>query len=240
MADVVPFPLLHTDYSCTRYAHLAEHEYIQIAARNRLRFESVGQDTHGTLYYLLTLPPRELLNNPSSATTSSFPLDRRAEDEGKRDYPVSYSIIGYGTRPTAAAVPAPSGQATPVKKEASVEPSAPAPAPAKEWFVVYGIDELDALADWVDSTAEHVDWAIRLAEFQLEHPKTKQNGKHLPPPDPEQVADLRTRLGRMDWDLVDRLRQFADAMKWEREKAALKAEGGILPRARAGKGRRSA
>ncbi|GAA5878340.1 hypothetical protein JCM3774_001992 [Rhodotorula dairenensis] len=218
-----------------------QHEYIQIAARNRLRFESVGQDTHGTVYYLLTLPPAELLNNPSSATTSSFPLDRRPEDEGKRDYPISYSIIGYGTRPSTAAataVPMPSRQSTPFKKEGAVEPTAE--EATKEWFVVYGIDELDALADWVDSTAEHVDWAIRLAEFQLEHPKTKQNGKPLPPPDPQQVAELRTRLGRMDWDLVDRLRQFADAMKWEREKAALKAEGGVLPRARAGKGRRSA
>ncbi|GAA5983776.1 hypothetical protein JCM10908_005922 [Rhodotorula pacifica] len=228
-----------------------QHEYVQIAARNRLRFEHVGQDTTGNLYYILTLPPAELLNNPASATSSSFPLDRRAEDDGKRDYPLSYSIVGYGTRPAAApAPPAPSRQSTPVKKEASVEPgsasasadanaAATASVSSKEWFVVYGIDELDALADWVDSTTEHVDWAIRLAEFQLEHPKTKQNGKYLPPPDPQVVASLRTRLARMDWDLVDRLRQFADAMKWEREKAALKAQGGVLPRVRAGKGRRS-
>lgn len=220
-----------------------------------MRFEHVGKDTHDNVYYILTLPPAELLNNPSSATTSSFPLDRRSEDDGKRDYPLSYSIVGFGTRPSAAAAaapaPTPSRQSTPVKKEKSAEstvaaveeaavaPSSPSPS-SKEWFVVYGIDELDALADWVDSTAEHVDWAIRLAEFQLEHPKTKQNGKPLPPPDPQVVRDLRARLARMEWDLVDRLRQFADAMKWERERAALKTEGGILPRVRGGKGRRSA
>lgn len=129
-------------------------------------------------------------------------------------------------------------EASPVRPPQASSSAAPA-SNSKEWFVVHGIDELDALADWVDSSAEHVDWAIRLADFQLEHPKTKQNGKYLPPPDPEVVVRLRARMKGMSWDLVSQLRQYADAMKWVRETAALATQGGILPRARAGKGRRS-
>ncbi|BGP40546.1 hypothetical protein JCM10449v2_004508 [Rhodotorula kratochvilovae] len=192
-----------------------QHEFFLAGAQNRVRFASIGTDAHGTEYYTPAPPPHELLESSAGAQTSGFPLDRKPSDDGVRDYPLSWCVIGHGRRPAAAGV----GE---TKKE---EGGDAAPTSENEWFVVRGLDDLDALAEWVDLSARHADHALRLAQFQLEHPKTKTGGVVRPPPSKAELAALEQAADRTDAELPDRLKQFADAMKWRREAARREKEG---------------
>lgn len=89
-----------------------------------------------------------------------------------------------------------------------------------------GVDDLDALAEWVDLSARHAEHGLRLAQFQLEHPKTKTNGVVRPAPTQAEMAAYERAAARADDSLPDALRQFADAIKWRRELAQREKDGG--------------
>lgn len=182
-------------------------------SKTRIRFTSLGRDAHGTEYYSPAPPPDELLQSSAGSVTSGFPLDRKDSDDGVRDYPLSWCIIGHGRRPDAAAA---------VKRE---DDSAASGDDDKDWFVVRGVDELDALAEWVDLSARHAEHQLRLAQFQLEHPKTKTNGVVRAPPTAAEVTAYERAAARADDGLPDALRQFADAVKWRAELARREQEG---------------
>ncbi|GAA5843582.1 hypothetical protein JCM9279_000799 [Rhodotorula babjevae] len=191
-----------------------QSDFFLTMAKTRIRFTSLGRDAHGTEYYTPAPPPDELLESSAGSATSGFPLDRKDSDDGVRDYPLSWCIIGHGRRPATAAAAA-------VKRE---DDSA-APGDDQDWFVVRGLDDLDALAEWVDLSARHAEYQLRLAQFQLEHPKTKTNGVVGAPPTPAQVAAYEAAAARADDGLPDALRQFADAVKWRAELARREKEG---------------
>ncbi|GAA6056293.1 hypothetical protein JCM3770_006761 [Rhodotorula araucariae] len=190
-----------------------QHEFFLAGAQHRIRFASIGTDAHGTEYYTPAPPPRELLESSVGAQTSGFPLDRKPSDDGARDYPLSWCVVGHGLRPAAAA-------SADAKKDDGGDR-----ASGDDWFVVRGPDELDALAEWVDLSARHADHALCLAQFQLAHPKTKTGGVVRAPPSGAELAALEHAAERADAELPDRLKQFADAMKWRREVARREKEG---------------
>ncbi|GAA5935862.1 hypothetical protein JCM3775_007349 [Rhodotorula graminis] len=191
-----------------------QSDFLLTMAKTRIRFTSLGRDTHGTEYYTPAPPPDELLQSSAGSATSGFPLDRKASDDGVRDYPLSWCIIGHGRRPDVGGV-----------KREDVDDDSAAPGADKTWFVVRDINNLDALAEWVDLSARHADHQLRLAQFQLEHPKTKTNGVVRAPPTAAEVAAFERAAARADDSLPDALRQFADAVKWRAELARRDKEG---------------
>lgn len=186
----------------------------------------------------MTPPPSSLFKNVSAAASSAFPLNRKPEDDGKRDYPLSYCVVVHGLRPVG------QSERKDIKGKAKAEdgddeeenPKADAPdaAPATDdWYVVRGIDDLDTLVDWVNLAVRHAKFNVDFAHFQLEHPKTKVQGRPAPLPTPEQIKLYEQRADEMDWDLGDKLRQFADAIRWTRELALEEKEGaGVSSRTR--------
>lgn len=179
------------------------------------------------MYYFVTPPPPSLFKNTSSAASSSFPLHRKVEDEGKRDYPLSYCVVVHGKRAVEQRAPTDvNGEAKAEGGGGAEEGKRPVEAGADEWYVVRGIDDLDTLVDWVNLAVRHAKYNVDFAHFQLEHPKTKVQGRPAPLPTPEQIKLYEQRADEMDWDLGDKLRQFADTMRWTRELALDEAEGG--------------
>ncbi|BGO91885.1 hypothetical protein NBRC10512_007676 [Rhodotorula toruloides] len=215
-----------------------QYEFFRNDMGNRIRFQSIGKDAFGNEYSFVTPPPSSLFKNVSAAASSAFPLNRKPEDDGKRDYPLSYCVVVHGLRPVG------QSERKDIKGKAKAEdgddeeenPKADAPdaAPATDdWYVVRGIDDLDTLVDWVNLAVRHAKFNVDFAHFQLEHPKTKVQGRPAPLPTPEQIKLYEQRADEMDWDLGDKLRQFADAIRWTRELALEEKEGaGVSSRTR--------
>ncbi|GAA5896742.1 hypothetical protein JCM8208_007073 [Rhodotorula glutinis] len=192
-----------------------QSDFFLTMANTRIRFTSLGHDAHGTEYYTPAPPPDELLESSAGSAASGFPLDRKASDDGVRDYPLSWCIIGHGRRPDVGSV----------KREMVDDDDSAASADGKDWFVVRDVDNLDTLAEWVDLSARHAEHQLRLAQFQLEHPKTKTNGVVRAPPTAAEIAEFERAASRAAGGLPDALRQFADAVKWRAELARRDKEG---------------
>ncbi|EGU11722.1 Cell wall surface anchor family protein [Rhodotorula toruloides ATCC 204091] len=208
-----------------------QYEFFRNDMGNRIRFQSIGKDAFGNEYYFVTPPPSSLFKNVSAATSSAFPLNRKPEDDGKRDYPLSYCVVVHGQRPVGQSerkdvkgkAKAEDGDDEEEKPKVEVADAAPA---TDEWYVVSGIDDLDTLVDWVNLAVRHAKYNVDFAHFQLEHPKTKVQGRPAPLPTPDQIKLYEQRADEMDWNLGDKLRQFADAIRWTRELALEEKEGG--------------
>ncbi|GJN90935.1 hypothetical protein Rhopal_003949-T1 [Rhodotorula paludigena] len=215
-----------------------QYDYYMSAACTRLRFASLGMDAHGTEYYVLAPPPSELFRNPSAALTSGFPFDRKPSDDGVRDYPLSWCVVAHGQKPIVLSI---DDGRTKVKKEKDEDDKPKHDLltdPPREWYVVRELEDLDALADWVDSLARYTEFSLKLGQFQVEHPKSKTGGVVRPPPSAAELERLERNFERLDVELPERLRQFADAMKWTSELAQQRAEGGgsaLVERTRAHK-----
>ncbi|BGP25113.1 cell wall surface anchor family protein [Rhodotorula toruloides] len=204
-----------------------QYEFFRNDMCNRIRFQSIGKDAFGSEYYFVTPPPSSLFQNRSAAS-SAFPLKRKPEDDGKRDYPLSYCVVVHGKRPVGQ--PDVKGKAKAEDGDEEEKPVKPDTADVAlatdDWYLVRGIDDLDTLVDWVNLAVRHAKFNVDFAHFQLEHPKTKVQGRPAPLPTPEQIKLFEQRADEMDWDLGDKLRQFADAIRWTRELALEEADGG--------------
>ncbi|GAA6043482.1 hypothetical protein JCM8097_000733 [Rhodosporidiobolus ruineniae] len=112
---------------------------------------------------------------------------------------------------------------------------------ADEWYLVHGLEGVEALATYVDATYRHAQFAVALAEHYVAHPfdpaasKTHRTKaeiaqiKALVASD-EELERRKKRVERADVDLGDAMRQKAGYLRWTREKALDDAEAGGVKR----------
>ncbi|GAA5910400.1 hypothetical protein JCM6882_007347 [Rhodosporidiobolus microsporus] len=270
--EKVEVDLANADITNKKEGWHVQHDLYLCAHKHQTRFVPLGTDVLGNVYYSFLPPPRKLLENPTAAATSGFPVHRSAADDAAgKDYPLSYCIVVHGKRPLDSTPKDDSPRTSPSKdgspplaERAAAAKAKSATAAAKkgdkdvpgaqsvldaldatavdggadDWWVVRGVDDLDALADWLESTQRHATFEHAFAVHHLEHTpvalgankshKTKKEIEALKAliPTKKEVERRRVREQRGDEGIVDAVRQFAAYVRWTRERAVEQAEGG--------------
>ncbi|GAA5862951.1 hypothetical protein JCM8547_003631 [Rhodosporidiobolus lusitaniae] len=235
-----------------------QHDMYLNQTLHQNRFSEIGTDALYNKYYLLSPPPSELLENPTGRASSGLPLHFTSNDHGKKDYPLSYAVLVHGRRPVssasspssadlaAAATSSPqrAAKGNAEKKLAAGRDSAeddgkPDPSAFErhiaqgkdEWWVVTGVDDIDALAAWVDGTLRSATYLRDVAQHYTDHPPGKENTSHKTKaqlaaiqnlvPTKKELEEKIERIEKTTSDLGDVLRQFAVYVRWVREKATV-------------------
>ncbi|GAA5857687.1 hypothetical protein JCM1840_000866 [Sporobolomyces johnsonii] len=188
---------------------------------NRPRFSPAGSDALLNSYYLLSPPPSALLSSSSSATaaaSANFPVDLDPKNEGI-EYPLSWEVVVHGRRPADETKKQEKergkGKGESTRQDEDVDGDA-----GDEWFVVRDPEAIDALAPWIEFTTKHAQYMYNSKLFARDNPSSASAEAAGGPPSKATLERARRRAEGCDTgELVERIRGFADCVRWVRETA---------------------
>lgn len=200
-----------------------EHDLYLAATSNRPRFSPAGIDALLNSYYLLSPPPSALLSSSTCATaaaSANFPVDLDPKDEGV-EYPLSWGVIVHGRRPAAESQKQEKerekGKGKSTRQDEDEDEAGEA---GDEWFVVRDPEAIDALASWIEFTTKHARYTYASKLFAWDNPSSASAKARGGPPSKATLECAKRRAEGCDTgELVERIRGFAECVRWVRETA---------------------